>query len=180
MICVDGEPTFINPNPTVNLGYEKPAKKPKRKLCRQKLSVSRSQTTIENFSVTCNHQYCSGIEPCQACIDKNTVIFSVANEIAKLNEEKAKLKEDVDQLCEKVSEMKLKQKYRKHFSAAYIKYDFKMRFHTGIQSLAVIGALFTLIKPHVCKMVFWRGRKVISTTLRKKHRHISHRMGYNF
>ena len=182
MICslhfVDGEPTYINPNPTINLGYEKPAKKPRRKLSRQELPEPSSQAKTENVSVTCDHQYCSEREHCQACIDKNAVIFSMANEIAKLNNEKEKLKEHIDELCENVTEMKLKQKSRKPFSAASIRSDAKIRFYTGIQSFAVFEALFSLIKPHAPKLVFWRGAKVISSAVNKKRRHKSHRLCY--
>ena len=182
MICslhfVDGEPTYINPNPTINLGYEKPAKKPRRKLSRQELPEPSSQAKTENVSVTCDHQYCSEREHCQACIDKNAVIFSMANEIAKLNNKKEKLKEHIDELCENLTEMKLKQNSRKPFSAASIRSDAKIRFYTGIQSFAVFEALFSLIKPHAPKLVFWRGAKVISSAVNKKRRHKSHRLCY--
>ena len=44
---VDGRPTFRNPYPTENLGYDKCEKKPRRKFCRQELPVSNSQMTPE-------------------------------------------------------------------------------------------------------------------------------------
>ncbi len=183
MVCslhfVDGEPSFMNPNPTLSLGYEKPAKKPRRKLCRQELPVA-SKATTAKVPVACDHdhEYCRKRESCQACIDKNTVIFSMANEITKLSKEKEKLQEDIDQLCEDVSELKLKQNIRKPFSAASIKSDSKMRFYTGIQSIDVFEALFSLVKPHAPILTFWRGRKVISSAVKKNRRYKSNKLCY--
>ena len=104
---VDGEPSFDNPNPTLNLGYEKPSKRPRRKLARQDLELSRARTTTDT-AVLCDHIYSSEKQPCAACIDKNHVIFSMANEITKLNQEKENLKGDIDELCKEVHDLKLK------------------------------------------------------------------------
>ena len=114
--------------------------------------------TSEKVSVQFDHQYCSERESCQACIDKNTVIFSMANEIAKLNE-KENLKAHMDQLCEAVSKTKLMHKSRKCFSATAITSDSKMKFYTGIQSLAVFEALFSLLKPHAPSSCFGEEEK---------------------
>ena len=38
---VDKRPTLENPNPVLNLGYEKPAKKPRRELHRRQLSPAK-------------------------------------------------------------------------------------------------------------------------------------------
>ena len=79
MVCsfyfVDGEPSFDNPNPTLNLGYEKPSKRPRRKLAQQD-------------AVLCDHVYISEKQPCAACIGKNHVIFSMANDITSSAERK--------------------------------------------------------------------------------------------
>ena len=67
MVCsfhfVDGEPSFDNPNPTLNLGYEKPPKQPGRKLPQQDLELSRARTTTDT-AVLCDHVYSSEKQPC--------------------------------------------------------------------------------------------------------------------
>ena len=61
MVCslhfVDGRLTFKNPYPTENLGYDKPTKKPRRKLCPQEIQVSNSQVTSEKASVKFDPSY---------------------------------------------------------------------------------------------------------------------------
>ena len=181
MVCsfhfVDGEPSFKNPNPTLNLGYEKPPKRPRRKIARQDLDLPMARTECD-AAVLCDHVYASEKQPCAACIDKNQVIFSMANEIMRLNKEKENLKGDFDELCEEVQSLKLKKNTRKPFSAVSIKSDLKMKFYTGIQSVAVFNAIFLLIKPYVPKLVFWRGKKVFSSAVTKKYTTKPHKLCY--
>ena len=99
MVCsfhfVDGKPSFDNSNPSLNLGYEKRSKRPRRNLARQDLELSRARTTTVS-AVLCDHFYSSEKQPCAACIDTNQVIVSMANEITKLNQEKENSKGDID------------------------------------------------------------------------------------
>ncbi len=182
MVCslhfIDGEPSYKNPNPTVNLGYEKPSKQPRRKLIRQDVdSTGVEETATGSAGVSaCDHDYTSERQSCAACVDKNKVIFSMANEITKLSQEKESLKDDIDELCNEVYDLKLKKNSKKPFSTVSIKSDAKMKFYTGIQTLAVFNVIFALIKPHVSKLVFWRGKKVISSAVTKKCTTKSHKL----
>ena len=40
-----------------------------------------------------------------------------------------------------------------------IKTDAKMRFYTGIASVALFNTIFTLIKPYISHMTYWKGSK---------------------
>ena len=53
-----------------------------------------------------------------------------------------------------------------------------MKFYTGIQSEAVFNAIFLLIKPHVPKLVIWRGKKVFSSAVTKTYTTKPHRLCY--
>ena len=131
MVCsfhfVDGEPSYDNPYPTLKLGYEKP-KRPRRKLARKDLELSRIRTATD-AAVLC----------------------------------------DLDELCKEVHDLKLKKSTRKPFTAVSIKSDLKIKFYRGIQTVAVFNTIFSLIKPYVSKLVFWRGKKVISSAVNKKY-----------
>ena len=60
MVCsfhfVDGKPSFDNPNPSLNRGYEKPSKRPRRNRARLDLELSRARTTSDTV-VLCDHVY---------------------------------------------------------------------------------------------------------------------------
>ena len=89
--------------------------------------MSSARTTTDT-AVLCDHVYSSEKQPCAACIDKNHVIFSMANEITKLSQEKESLKGDIDELCKEGNDLKVKKSTRKPFSAVSIKSDLKMKF----------------------------------------------------
>ncbi len=42
-----------------------------------------------------------------------------------------------------------------------------MRFYTGIQTIAIFNSLFSLIKPHITKLSYWRGAKAYSSMAKK-------------
>ena len=83
MVCskhfVDGKPTSENPMPSLNLGYEKPTKVPRRKLLRESPPLPRRMTTDESQGgegelypyPSCDHDYYCLSEICGACSDKN-------------------------------------------------------------------------------------------------------------
>ena len=54
------------------------------------------------ISTKCGHDCYIEKQPCSGCIDKNKVIFSMVNKIAKINQEKSDLKEGINELCKEV------------------------------------------------------------------------------
>ena len=182
MICsnhfVDGKPTKENPAPTINLGYQKPAKIPRRKLIRESPCPEPSTSfqsvqgidSSDSAAVNNDHAYCQDetSAPCYSCQDKNKVLTSMANEISKLNKEKEQLASNIEHLTRKIDSLSLK-KSQKPLSAVNINTDKKMRFYTGIQTVAIFNILFSLIKPSLPKIHYWRG-KVLSTKRPKKIR----------
>ena len=182
MVCskhfVDGKPTSENPMPTLNLGYEKPTKVPRRKLLRESPPLPRRMTTDESQGgegelypyPSCDHDYHCLSEICGACSDKNKVLNSMASEISKLNKEKEQLQIEIQSLNQHMEKLTRERKSSKPFSATVIKSDRKMRFYTGIQSVAVFNALFSLVKPHILKLNYWRGNRVLCSKARNKSR----------
>ncbi len=99
----------------------------------------------------------------------------MAREISSLNQQKLKLKEEHDRLCDNFKDLKMKQGIKKSFSST-INSDAKMRFYTGIQTVAVFNLLFSFLKPHVSNLVFWRGSKVTTSIASKKTTTKTHRL----
>ena len=177
---VDKRPTLENPNPVLNLGYEKPAKKPRRDLHRRQLfPVKRKEREQEAEEPPEN---VPEKEPCHECLRKETEIESLTDrclkketEIESLIKKVDSLSIERDDLSQNVAEVKVKvhrlKEDCKPFSVASIKTDAKMKFFTGLQTVAVFGILFNLLKPFIQSMNFWRGdkqtRKVVTSKLVK-------------
>ena len=183
MVCslhfVDGEPTFDSPCPTLNMGYLKPTKKPQRHISHQELTVVKDSTVamVGQASSSSDHLYCKNEDAaCMACNDKNQVLKSMADEITSLNKQKEVLEEDIIRLSEDVKQLKIAMNSRKAFSTRTIKSDAKMRFYTGIQTIAMFNVMFSLIKPYVQKLVFWRGSKVTTSIATKRDRNKTHNL----
>ena len=177
MVCskhfINGQPTLANPNPTIELGYEKPAKKARRKLIRQELAVPEPDMEAslhdQTASVAEPDQSCSSFSqnPCMDCLDKSLSMESMAKEVTSLKKEKTDLQATLDMLCCDMKKLQLQKKIKKPLSVTTIKSDAKMRFYTGIQTIAIFNVIFSLLKPYLPKLVYWRGSKV---TLSKKTR----------
>ena len=169
MVCskhfVDGKPTLQNPNPTLYLGYEKPAKKPRRTLIRETSnkfedeSLGRRNEFTE--SVEQEHDYFCRSDPCPSCLDKNKVISSLAKRVTELSISNSKLQEDNERQGKEAKVLQSQTRLRKPFSAAAIKSDKKMKFFTGFQSILVFNAIYSLLKPHASKLFYWRGKKSV-------------------
>ena len=78
-----------------------------------------------------------------------------------LSKEKTDLKVTVDELSKELQLLNVpkKEKQKGPMSTSLIKTDSKMKFYSGIQSVA-----FALMKPFLPKLVSWRGTKTIIST----------------
>ena len=144
MVCsvhfLDGKPTAANPNPTVDLGYEKPSKKPRRALIRQPLYLPEEISDSE--------------ELCHACQEKDTAIAALTEKLTCLSIGEVKLQKQVHDLSKQVNVSVVKVK---PFSCTNIQSDSKMRFYTGIQTIAIFNTLFSWIKPCLSFIFFGEG-----------------------
>eukprot|EP00112_Aurelia_sp_Birch-Aquarium-sp1_P017359 Seg4013.1 transcript_id=Seg4013.1/GoldUCD/mRNA.D3Y31 product="hypothetical protein" protein_id=Seg4013.1/GoldUCD/D3Y31 len=179
MVCskyfVDMRPTLENPNPFLDLGYEKPAKKARRVLVRPDNSVATKSVADDSVSdkldsletVSCGtpeEHSCAKVsqEQCQSCSSNKSVMGSLLMIVGALSKEKTVLKVTIDELSKELETLKIaKKKERRPMSTSLIKTDSKMKFYSGIQTVAIFMALFALLKPFVPKLVFWRGTKTI-------------------
>ena len=50
------------------------------------------------------------------------------------------------------------------------KTDAKMRFYTGIASVALFNTIFTLIKPYIPHITYWKGSKHVMRILKRTGR----------
>ena len=164
---VDKRPTLENPNPVLNLGYEKPAKKPRRERHRRELSPVKRKEREQEAEESPEHV--PEKEPCHECLRKETEIESLIKKVDSLSIERDDLSQKVTEVTVKVH--RLKEDHRP-FSVTSIKTDAKMKFFTGLQTVAVFGILFNLLKPFIQSMNFWRGdkqtRKVVTSKLVKR------------
>ena len=83
-------------------------------------------------------------EQCQSCSSNKSVIGSLVKIVGALSKEKTDLKVTVDELSKELESLKVakKEKDKRPMSTSLIKTDSKMKFHSGIQSVASFMALF--------------------------------------
>ena len=164
MVCsqhfVDGCPTLANSIPTLHLGYEATRKKPRRALIRveteKKPELSEAPTNPEADMDFVMKEDDSARETasCTNCYDANLKVSSLQDELESLKTNNKRLQQKVNALSNQL----LHEKNRgKPFSCKDIKSDAKMKFYTGIQTLAIFNVIFDLIKPCLSSMVYWRG-----------------------
>ena len=81
---VDGRPSLQNPNPTLDLGYEKAAKKARRALIRKKPECTDHVfDDIEEDAVS---------SICKDCLEKDTILSSMSEQLNALSLENNRLK----------------------------------------------------------------------------------------
>ncbi|XP_065067713.1 uncharacterized protein LOC135693229 [Rhopilema esculentum] len=94
---------------------------------------------------------------CEACIDKSTVIRSLSKKIAALTKENKKLK-------------MIRQKpvgSRQPFGVHDIKTDKKMNFYTGLPTILIFNAIFSMLRPYLPKLKYWRGQRTADKVKRR-------------
>ena len=156
---VDGKPSLQNPNPTLNLGYQKAAKKPRRTLIRKDPQCA--DCLFEAGEESSERANNSGAKKpavssiCTDCLEKDSLLSSLSEQLQALSLEKDRLKSHIE--CLTVSSNSNTQP----FSWSNIKTDKKMKFYTGIATISMFNLMFTWIKPCLPDIVFWRGSKRI-------------------
>ena len=160
---VDGAPTAKNPLPTLNMGYEIVKKKSRREILRMPPSKKkRLNKENTNFDIVGNnkniqletknyianeHNYCKleNTYTCFTCYDKKQLIQSLINKINKMSItiKQTKKKEIVSS-------------FPSAFSWKKIKTDAKMKFYTGMTSIALFNAVFLLMEPYLSHISYWR------------------------
>jgi len=200
---------FVDPNPTLKLGYDKREETPRRKLFRQpyvkpqkKASCTLTSTRQTSPSSTAlvdlqsplsakntyppdfttpyssmytdapyrdiaspassDHCYSAVTErKCDACTYKDTLIKSYITKVSHLTRKVRLLRMQNRKKAKKI----------KPLSWSNIKSDKKMNFYTGLSSILLFNALFSLIEPFLKKITYWRGTKhskTISSKLSKR------------
>jgi len=140
---VDGKPSLENPNPTLNLGYQKAAKNPRRALIRNDPECADCVFDAGGVSSEVTNV-------CKDCLEKDTLLSSLSEQLQALSLEKNRLKSQVEDLTAVTS-----QKQTQPFSFSAIKSDNKMKFYTGISTVAMFHVIFTWVKPCLSHTVFW-------------------------
>ena len=123
----------------------------------QKENVSKTLCSVLQ-GYESEHSYAMGghQRPCESCEDKNSVILSLTKKIDVLTKENDLLKKN----------MSFKSKSKATFSYQIIKTDKKMNFYTGISTVALFNVIFSLLRPYLPKVKYWRGRKTTSLVKR--------------
>ena len=88
---VEGAPTASNPIPTLELGYEKAAKKPWRELHRSNPSADVVELTDSSNPVLCYDDGNSTAGVCESCVYKDILLGSIQQEVTKVKGENAAL-----------------------------------------------------------------------------------------
>ena len=126
---VDGKPTLQNPSPTLNLGYEKPAKKPRITLTKEAINFCEDKSSIKNElsgrsefpkSIDQDHDYLCKTAPCLSCIDRKKIISSLSKRVTELSISNSQLQEDNERQSKDVKVLQVKSKLRKPFSVAAV------------------------------------------------------------
>ena len=192
MVCsehfVNGMPTDENPYPSLRLGYEPPPKRARRVVLRPETFPANQVNDLPSLVQTDDAETSTAVntdiegdpvqlhgEPnhakgeCADCTAKSSLIGALVNGIKSLSLERDQLKEKVGQLSHKiVRDVSKAREEAKVFSWKRIKSDAKMKFYTGIQTVALFSVLFSLIQPCLPNLVYWRGKKNILSTKYKR------------
>ena len=171
---VDGFPTPANPLPTLELGYDLNLKQPRRKLKRiiqspkkkRKLSNNDSNvehdpidfedkldcSVVENKNITDHSSYCKSYysKKCEDCVSKGHLVNSLVKKLNTLSIRVNKLQQR-DKLYNSTRST--------NFTWRKIKSDQKMNFYTGISTIELFQAIFSLLKPFVPNIKYWQGPK---------------------
>eukprot|EP00794_Sanderia_malayensis_P002219 gene2219-2526_t len=159
MVCslhfIEGAPTAENPVPTLNMGYEKPAKKCRRELIRQPVSAPECRSDaaqpidIEPESIGEEGNSNAETQPSCSSSRNNDFVESLQNKVDEMTLKASKLKQDNKKLEEKLLEHNVALKKARKFSAASIKDDNKIKFYTGIPTGAMFNVIFTLLTKYL-------------------------------
>ena len=188
---VDGEPSVKNPNPTLNLGYERKQDKSRRKLFRTPVSDKKITSTSSGSASA--FAFCSENLPPEVKSSDSLIQSGSGNEnqydvmsehdycipsgnipCLTCQDKKKVIKSLVGKVNNQDDQITKLRKgglsthgRRSPFSWTKIKTDAKMKFYTGLSSVKLFHELFDLLKPFINKMNYWRGPVLTSTKIRK-------------
>ncbi len=141
--------------PTLELGYEKPAKKPRRELIRIAVSpeeVAGSNPEPEELTLDADNDNVdltdigtSGLESSAA---NDSLLDSLKEEVVKLKESNAVLDAKVESLSKELASFHLKSTKKSSFSVNAINKDSDMIFYTGL-SIKVFDCIFEILQAHL-------------------------------
>ena len=98
-----------------------------------------------------SYAFTPSTKPCESCADKNQLIASLVRKINVLSLKQKRTKAVVrEKTFNKGSD----------FTWSRIKTDKKMNYYTGISSIVMFNTIFSLIKPYLSSVRYWRGPKV--------------------
>ena len=158
---LEGVPTALNPLPTFELGYEKPAKKSRRELIRIVPEADYAAGIEHNSTFSQDEPEKGSIEgKRQSCADNDVLSSGLRDDLNKAREENLALDESVCALTKEMTRLRVKHSTREGFSIQNIKHDSDMTFYTGL-SMKVFDCLCKLLEPYVPNFIYWRGRKVL-------------------
>ncbi len=100
------------------------------------------------------------------------LVKSLQTKLEEMTLEASQLREEKKKLEEKLFEGNLEIKKAKRYSAARIKDDCKMKFYTGIPTVAMFNVIFALLSRFLPDFVYWRGAKRIVSSKAKKHQRV--------
>ena len=158
---VKGAPTALNSTPTLELGYEKAAKRPRRELHRSNPFADVVELTDSSNPVLCTDDGNSTVGNCESCTYKDIFLLgSIQQEVTKVKGENAALDLKIQDLSKELEKMTLKNSRRGGFCSKNLKSDSDMIFYTGLTA-KVFSFIFNLLEPYLPKFVYWRGRKIL-------------------
>ena len=155
---IEGAPTALNPTPTLELGYEKAAKKPRKELHRSNPFADVVELTDSPNPVLCTDDGNSTVGNCESCTYKDILLGSIQQEVTKVKGENAALDLKIQDLSKELEKMKLKNSRRGGFCSKNLKSESDMIFYTGLTT-KVFTCIFNLLEPYLPKFVYWCGRK---------------------
>ena len=188
---VDGEPKVKNPNPTINLGYERNQDKSRRKLFRTPVS-DKKITSMFSGSASA-FAFCSENLPPEVKSSDSLIQSGSGNEnqydlmsehdycipsenipCLTCQDKKEVIKSLVGKVNNQDGQITNLRKVglsthggRSPFSWTKIKTDAKMKFYTGLSSVKLFHELFDLLKPFINEINYWRGPVCTSAKIRK-------------
>ena len=177
---VDGIPTPLNPDPTLDMGYDLPAKKPRRELFRQphtKRTKRKAPSDNAEYNITTTSDFemeesststAEFLSPSSELQQLNLLEHSYARTPSQIQCEKCIDKENlIESMVRKINRLTLKVKQATRekltksstFTWRKITNDKKMNFYTGLSSIVLFNTVFLLLKPYLPKLNYWRGPK---------------------
>jgi hypothetical protein len=136
-----------------------PAKKPKKDTHVQE--ASSNLETVEVKETPCAKQYIShdhayDLSECPGCVAKNIEIKKLKAQVFKMSKEIKSLK------------TKIKEKEEQPFGYSDVRNDESIKFYTGIPSMEAFETILSVLKPHLSKIHYWNGPRVLSHPLKQK------------